>query len=185
MAERDQINTYLQSLNRYLSRLAVEDANEVIREIESHIYDAIEQAEAAGEELDINHLLQGFGSPRALAEQYTNHVLEGAPPPAGFSAITAVKHKATKGLYWGTMLIGYGLGVSLIILAIAKLLCPESVGVWPTPGGQSFIVGMIAVESQPSGEMLQGWLVPIAAVLGGLTVRWTYKLSQILKRLAG
>ena len=46
MLDRDTIHTFLQSLNKYLSRLNKEDAHEVIKEIESHIYDVIEWKES-------------------------------------------------------------------------------------------------------------------------------------------
>lgn len=185
MSERNEINGYLQTLSRYLVRLPLEDANEVVREIESHIFDAMEQAEAQGQEIKINQLLEGFGTPRNLAEQYTSHMLEGTPPPEGFSAIKAVKHKATKGVYWITLIVGYLIGFSLILLAIAKVILPELVGVWPSAGGQSVIVGIVDIEMQPDNEIMKGWLAPAAAILGTLITRWTYKLSQILKRLIG
>lgn len=185
MSDREQIQNYLHTLDRYLARLPKEDANEVLKEIESHIYDAIELAESQGEQIDVSGLLQGFGSPRQLAEQYIDHMLEGTPPPDGFSALTSVKHKATTGIYWSTLLLGYGLSLCLMLLAVAKIVSPELVGVWPSEGGQSVIVGVIDVDSQPSNELLQGWLVPVAIVLGALVARLTYKLLQILKRLAG
>jgi len=185
MSDRERINTYLQTLNRYLSRLPAEDANEVIREIESHIYDAIDLAEAKGEKLEVSELLKGFGPPRTLAEKYTNHMLDGTPPPSGFSAITSIKHKVTKGMYWSTLLLGYGSGFALILLAFMKLLSPETVGIWTSPGGESVIVGTLDAPAEQGDDLLGLWLVPTALILGSLITRFTYSLLRILKRIAG
>lgn len=184
MSERDQINTYLTKLNRYLARLPKADAEEVIREIESHIYDAIDAQELQGKELVITELLQGFGAPRELAEQYISHMLEGTPPPAGFSAISQVKHKATKALYWGSMIVGYSLGVTLIALAILKIFMPDSVGMWSTQSGQSVVVGLVEGASQGQ-ELLGLWLTPIFLIAGGLITKFTYTLLGVLKRALG
>lgn len=48
MSEREQIHNYLVALNRYLSRLQKHEADDVLREIESHIYDAIDEQKKEG-----------------------------------------------------------------------------------------------------------------------------------------
>lgn len=64
MTERDQVDDYLRSLSRHLSRLDRADANEVLREIESHVDDALEAQAAAQQPVDAGRILAGFGSPR-------------------------------------------------------------------------------------------------------------------------
>lgn len=53
MSGREQISNYLKSFSRYLASLSSEDAAEVIQEIESHIYDVIDQQEMAGKKKPI------------------------------------------------------------------------------------------------------------------------------------
>ena len=84
MSGREQISNYLKSFNRYLASLSSKDAAEVIKEIESHIYDVIDQQEMAGKEADIEGILAGLGAPRVLAENYVSHIQQGTPPPKGF-----------------------------------------------------------------------------------------------------
>ena len=186
MSEREQINTYLTALSRYLSRLSDVEAEEVLKEIESHVYDAIDLAEMKGEEPDISAILEGFGSPRQLAEQYSDHVMTGTPPPEGFSAIKGVKLKATKGLYWGTLLVGYGLSAALVFLAVMKMINPELVGVWSSQSGHSIVVGTIDEASRVSGEfgddLLGFWLIPIALISALFLAKSAYNLSGILRR---
>ena len=91
MDQRQMINQYLNTLQRYLARLSPAEATEVIQEIESHIFDLIEQHQANGQTADAAAILQGFGEPRQLAAQYVAHLTTGAPPPRGFKAIVQVK----------------------------------------------------------------------------------------------
>ncbi len=182
MSDRKLIQDYLVNLQRFLSRLNNLEADDVIREIESHIYDSIELAEANGEQVDISAMLERFGSPRQLAEQYTDHILDGAPPPAGFSAIRTVQKGVSQGLYWGTAIFGYLFGFGLLIMAFAKLFMPELVGVWSSANGNSFVIGIIE-RSQQSGEELLGfWIVPIGFTVGIALMLLTNNLLRVLKR---
>src|SRR3990167_9225382 len=90
MEQRDIIHQYLKELERYLARLKKTEAQEVLKEIESHIFDALEQ-QHSGQAEDARAILQGFGEPRELAAQYVAHITKGAPPPVGFKAIQKVK----------------------------------------------------------------------------------------------
>lgn len=74
-----QINQYLKTLAQYMSRLDEEQVNEVIREIESHIYDVIDDAEIEGNPISVEEVLARFGSPRQLAQQYSDHLIMGTP----------------------------------------------------------------------------------------------------------
>jgi len=177
MAERDIIHNYLKSLSKYLSRLDKADADDVIREIESHIYDVLEASESEGRSFDAAAVLAGFGEPRELAAQYVDHMLDGTPPPEGFKAIQRVKRGATKGLYYAMEIFGYGLSLILMIVGVYKAFSPDDVGVWASASGESIIVG---VSSQPPGhtdELLGWWLVPIAF---GLAFGGAYLTKRIL-----
>ena len=181
MVDRDIIHKYLKSLSKYLSRLDKTEANDVIREIESHIYDVLESHEAAGKETSAEAILSGFGAPRELAAEYVDHMLEGTPPPEGFKAIQQVKKGATKGLFYATEIFGYGLSLILMIIGSYKTIAPDKVGVWVTDSGNSFIVG---VSSQPPGstyEILGWWLVPVAIGLGLAAAFMTKRILRVLK----
>ena len=183
MSDRETINNYLDSFSRYLSRLKKQEADDVLREIESHIYDAIEMAETNGEMVDVNQILNGFGAPRELAEQYTSHMIDGTPPPEGFSAITTVKHGVTNSVYWATWILGYGVGLGLIVLSILKLLFPDSVGLWVSNHGQSVVVGMVDVASQQGDEMLGMWFIPLGLIVGLFSIKATFVTLKALRKV--
>ena len=180
--QTNKIRQYLATLERYLARLDPLEANEVLREIESHIYDAIELQERSGNVADVAPILQGLGAPRQLAEQYVSHILQGSEPPAGLARIQAVKRTVSKTLYWSTGLVGYGLGCVLILMAFSKLLLPQQVGVWSSANGHSFVVGIVDNPLHNSSELLGMWLVPLGVILGYFILRVTHALLSVLKR---
>lgn len=177
-SDRDIIHNYLKSLKKYLSRLDKAEADEVIKEIESHIYDVLDSQPG---QWQAEEILEGFGSPRELASQYVDHMLVGAPPPKGFKAIQTVKKGATKGLYFATTICGYGVSFLLMVVGIYKIVSPEEVGVWGTDAGQSFILGVSSVPPGSTEEILGLWLVPIALGLSFAGAYLTRRILSILK----
>ncbi|MBT1062496.1 hypothetical protein KJY73_02870 [Bowmanella sp. Y26] len=186
MSEHQIIHAYLKSLEKYLARLDKADVDEVIREIESHIYDAIEQQDENGRPAEVQRVLAGFGEPRVLAQRYVEHILNGAPPPAGFKAIQLVKRGATKGLIISMAVFGYSLVIGLLGLCVYKFIEPLSVGVWSTAGGNSFVIGALSQPYPASDELLGWWFIPLALavslVIGFLTTRVVSVLANNLSK---
>ena len=180
MSEREIIHKYLKSLSKYLSRLDKTDADEVLLEIESHIYDAVEMHQEDANSKDVQEILNGFGEPRELAGQYVQHILKGAPPPSGFKAIQSVKKGVTKSLYFSMGLFGFGTATFLIIAGLAKLFIPDSVGVWSVEHGNSVIISFSEHTYPNSEELLGYWLIPITI---GLGIGAAYLTKQVLKVL--
>lgn len=178
MTDRDIIHDYLKSFSKYLARLDRAEAAEVIREIESHIFDAWEQAGDAG---DIRSVLDGFGPPRQLASAYVEHILEGAPPPPGFRAIQIVKKGAGKGLYYSMAVVGYFMSLTLILLGIMKPFSPGEIGVWLAEHGQSIAVGARSDVPPGAVELLGWWFVPVAICLGFGAAYLTHNVLRALK----
>lgn len=178
----DSIHRYLNDLRRYLARLAPHETQEVIREIESHLFDVMEQQEAAGKTADAGAILRGFGEPRQLAAQYIAHIEEGAPPPRGFKAIQSMKKSATATLYFAMAVFGFSTAMCLLFIAGAKFLLPESVGVWSTPHGNSIVVGFVSVPPMAMPEVMGWWIVPAAAILALAVALLTRKVLSVLKQ---
>lgn len=181
MTDRDTIHLYLKSLSKYLSRLEKAAADDVIREIESHIYDALEQQEADGQRGDAKAILAGFGEPRDLAAGYVEHMLEGTAPPAGFRAIQRVKKGATRGLYGTTALLGFSFAAALIFVGLFKPFEPDMVGLWTTKSGNSMMLGISAYPPEGSYEVLGWWIIPVSIGLGVGIGYLTKRLLSILK----
>lgn len=177
-----QINQYLSTLAKYMSRLDSAQVNEVIREIESHIYDVIDNAETQGSPIEIDEVLARFGSPRQLAQQYSDHLLMGTPPPPGFNALRTVKKGVTASIFFGTALVGYLLGLVLIAIGALKVFLPDSVGVWANDHGQSVVVGIVDHTPVSSQELLGVWLIPVGIICGVAVLLLTHRLLSVLKQ---
>lgn len=181
MQDRDTIHQYLKSLSKYLSRLGKNDAEEVIKEIESHIYDVMQDNESNDLPINAKEILAGFGEPRELASQYVAHILEGEPPPKGFRAIQRVKKGATWGLYVATAIFGYGIALALTLLALYKPFAPDEVGLWSQGEGHSFALGVIPIPREGYQEILGWWIIPVTLILALGIAYLTRRLLRIVK----
>ena len=186
MSGREQISNYLKSFSRYLASLSSEDAAEVIQEIESHIYDVIDQQEMAGKEANIESILAGLGAPRVLAENYVSHIQQGTPPPKGFRPLTSVTKGLSKTLYWGMMAFGYGTGLALIALAFANLLLPNGIAFWVEAEGNSVAIGFLSnpILANSDATITGLWITPVALVSAYAISLLTYRILALLKRFA-
>lgn len=180
MPERELIHNYLKNLSKFLSRLDKPEADEVIREIESHILDAIEMQQESGQQIDAQSILDGFGEPRELANQYVEHLLKGTPPPRGFKAIQSVKKGATKTLYYSIGLLGFAVTACLIIIGVGKLFMPSEIGMWSAAQGNSVIITFSEHVYPNSEELLGYWLSPIAI---GIALGIAYLTKSVLRVL--
>jgi uncharacterized membrane protein len=182
MHNNEMIHRYLNDLRRYLARLAPHEAQEVIREIESHLFDVLEQQTAAGQAADVAEILRGFGDARQLAALYVAHIEEGAPPPRGFRAIQRVKKTVTASLYFAMAVFGFTTALTLLFVAGVKLLHPDLVGAWSTANGNSISVGFVDMPPAGTSEILGWWMVPVAATLALGVALLTRKVLQVLKQ---
>ena len=169
------------NLSKYLSRLEKHDAEEVIREIESHILDAIEQQEQTGGQSDAQSILDGFGEPRQLANQYVEHLLKGTPPPKGFKAIQRVKKGVTKTIYYSMGILGFGISICLILVGLGKIFMPDLIGVWSVSQGNSVIITFSENTYPDSDELFGYWLSPFAIVMAAGIAYLTKNVLRVLK----
>jgi len=182
MISRHPIRAYVHALASHLGKLDKASAEEVVREIESHIHEVVDQAEARGEDLDVAALLQGFGPPEALAAQYVAHIQTGAPPPAGFRVIQRVKQTVTHGLYYSMGAFGFSVAVAFLLLALAKMIAPASVGMWSVAGGNSITITWSGSPHPEAQEVLGYGLIPLALVAAAWCAEVTRRVLRVLRR---
>ena len=182
MNSRQSIRAYLGVLASHLGALDRAEADEVVREIESHIHDALDQADARGGDVDVNAVLKGFGSPESLAAQYVAHVRTGAPPPSGFRVIQRVARTATRGLYYAMGAFGYSVAGAFLLLAVAKLLHPSRVGMWSARGGESITIAWSGSPQAGGDELLGYGLLPIALIASAWCAELTRRVLRVLRR---
>lgn len=181
MTERDVTHQYLNTLQRYLARLSADDANDVVQEIESHIFEALEASDNGDAPTRVEDILAGFGDPRTLASEYVSHILEGTPPPSGFRALQAVQKGVTRGLYYATAVFGYLVSLTLLVIALFKPFMPHKTGVWIGDSGESIVLGMLENPPANNDEVLGWWLVPLFLLVGVGIAYLTHRILAVLK----
>ncbi len=182
-----KIDAYLAELRRCLGELPPEEVHDILQEIRGHI---LERAEAAGEltEDRLVEILKALGRPQEIAPLYqADSVVAKARASLSPRLVLRGIHRWSLVSFWGFVLfivgvVGYALGFSLIVSAVAKIFSPHTVGAWLSPG--SFNIG---TNSDPAArEVLGWWLLPVGIVSGVLIVlvttrvlRWTLRFARI------
>jgi uncharacterized membrane protein len=177
MARSDLIHNYLSELEIYLSRVSEARAQEVVQEIESHIYDSLA---AEPQEGAVEAILGRLGTARELAAGYVDHITIGVAPPKGLKPLSRIKKGVSKSLYYLVGWLGYSAGLTLIFLAVLKLVSPSSFGVWIAEHGNSVVISFSQTDLQ-ANELSALWLIPAAAFSGSGLLYLTRQICRILK----
>jgi len=179
MARSELVHKYLSELEIYLSRVSEARAQEVVQEIESHIYDTLASQQESSEGA-VEAILGRLGTPRELAAGYIEHITIGVAPPKGLKPLSRVKKGISKSLYYLACCLGYGSGIGLLAVALLKLFIPSSFGVWVVEHGNSVVVSFSQADYQAS-EISAVWLIPLSVLTGAGLLYLTTQIARILK----
>ena len=158
-----------QSLQSFLPLPVVMDA---LRELESHIRERIEQAEAEpGERTALEQVLAEIGSPLRVAQAYSSEMTIEEAITTGRITPTARAfwHLATTSLLGFFpalgLLIGYLAGSAFVLMAALKPIFPNNTGVVLVDGAPS---GIGVIGNLPPGAEIWGgyWIIPVLLALG-------------------
>jgi hypothetical protein len=169
------------SLGTFMRKETVADA---VREVESHIWERVREASPMPNERDaLNRLLDTLGPPHRLARAYAAELaVDDAVKSGGLArttkAVFALALSTTEGLLVGLgLLVGYLLSAACLIVAIAKPIAPDHVGVrWVN--GQFRGVGW-ELSLGPGTVVTHGWWVMgICAIVGAALLWLTYRATR-------
>lgn len=179
MARSELIHNYLAELQIYLSRVSEVQAQEVVQEIESHIYDSLAMHTGA-EDSAVEAILARLGTARELAAGYIDHITIGVAPPKGLRPLSRVRKGISKSLYYLICILGYGIGAALVLVSLLKLTLPSSIGVWVAEHGNSVVIAFSQLEPH-AREIPALWLIPVAFFCGAGMLYLTRQIARILK----
>ena len=121
------------SLRTFLKRDVVADA---VREVESHIRERVRETEPMPNERDaLNRLLDAIGPPHRLARAYSAELAADEAVSSGrlwstARAVFALALNTTEGFAVGVALLsGYLMSAAFLLVALAKPIFPDNVGV--------------------------------------------------------
>jgi hypothetical protein len=175
-----QVETYLKSLRRELSDLLDEDADEIVEEIRTHIFD-----KTSGERPEaVAATLAALGTPRELADRYrTAELVQRA------RLARSPKYMMRSGLRWAQMsllgvavfavsVLGCSLGCWLFLLGLLKLIHPGTTGVYGTWNDHSKSFNWQFGTPNKPGELLGWWLVPVGILVGAALLLLTFRFGS-------
>jgi uncharacterized membrane protein len=180
---RGYLYVFERSLRSFLSPEITADA---VREVESHIRDAVADAgDVPDERAALEEILRRVGSPMRVAQAYSLElVMEEAAATGRLMAVgRSLFHAATTSVmaFFAAcgLFVGYAMGAAFIFVAIMKLIFPNNVGFWMTPNG-------ILVTSGVNFPAIRGglvfhttyWIIPGALLLGLVLLLLTHVLAR-------
>jgi len=83
-------------------------------------------------------------------------------------------------------LLGYALGLGLVIVALVKPFQPHNVGLWRLPDAHDPWSFTLGATSSPHGQELLGWwIIPLGLLVGPLIAWLTWRFGIFSLRLMG
>jgi hypothetical protein len=180
---QQKMDAYLKVLRKRLRGLSDQDANDIVKEIRSHILNKAVVAEEVTPG-SVASALAGLGSPEELASQYvTDDLLARAQvtrsPGLVLQSLFRWASLSVVGL--GTLMFsvfGYFVAGSFALCALLKPIHPQTAGLWllPDPADAysfSLRLGFGAPPAQ-GRELLGWWIVPLGLVFAMGLVLFTF-----------
>ena len=174
------VDAYLKSLRRELRELLDEDAQEIVEEIRTHIFDKTSGNESPEA---VTATLAALGTPQELAERYrTQELLERArlaqsPKYLMRAALRWARLSVMWLLVFALSGLGYCLGGGLLLLGVLKLLHPGTTGVYGIWTDHERSFNWQGGPNKP-GELLGWWLVPVGILIGGGLLLMTFRFGN-------
>ena len=185
MIADQQINSFVAALRTELVPIAIEDREEILREITAHIRDSAEQT---GAPIDV--ILTRLGSPAELAAQYRASLIirKASRSLSPMKLMRAALSLATKGIFGVVVfflgIFGYAIGGGLAVSGMVKPILPAHTGVWLQDGHFVSSGTLFPAPPPPAYEVLGMWYIIIALILGSLTILLTSFLIRACLRIS-
>jgi uncharacterized membrane protein len=182
-----RIRGYLYVFERSLrSFLSPEIAADAVREVESHIRDAVAEAgDVPDERTALEAILRRLGSPMRVAQAYSLELVmdEAAATGRLMAVLRSLFHAATTGVMaffaaFG-LFVGYAMGAAFVFVAIMKPIFPNNVGFWMTPNGMLVTSG-VNFPAVRGGLVFHTtyWIIPGALLIGLGLLLLTHMLAR-------
>lgn len=150
---------------------------DAVREVESNIRERVRETEPMPNERDaLNRLLDALGPPHRLARAYLAEMaVDEAVSTGGMGAtaraVAALALQTTEGFFVGLALVmGYLLSCGALLVAVAKPIFPNNVGI-RTVNGEFRGAGWEPTVP-PGTVMSNGWWLALFCLVLGLVLLW-------------
>lgn len=182
-AAQTQVDAYLAALRGQLAGLPADDVEEILRELRGHIVERGAESDSGRNRPSVAQILRQLGTPEQIGSLYradalVAHARETFSPALIIRTTLRWASKTVAGFVASFLgLIGYSIGVGLIVCAILKPFLPGDIGLWVN-SSDGFVLG-VEVPRPHGPELLGWWIIPYGLAVGvafilGTTVflRW-------------
>lgn len=179
---------YLKQIQSAIKKLNQEDQNDILMEMNSHIYESMSKNEVENNELkNLINTLDKIGIPNDIlkplvAEKKLTQATKTFNPIHIFEALIL---NFSYGIIYFIFFILYLFLFSFIILIFGKLFYPNNVGLFYKKGEIFQYGGFIENEKLQNSEILGNWFIPITILLGilfYLLITLLLKLKRSMKK---
>jgi hypothetical protein len=176
---------YISRIQKVTRALPEKDQNEILMELNSHIYEDLQQHGEGNEIESLLNVLEKLGRPEEILQPLVaDKKMEQATRTFNpVHVIKALIYNVTNGISYFIFLILYVFLLGFIILIGAKIIYPDHVGLFYKLG-QMFVYGISGSDYKDS-EILGNWFIPVTILLTVavyLVLTFLLKLKQTLKR---
>jgi len=185
MIAEQQIDSYLAALRAQLGPMTLNDREEIVLEISTHIRDSAEQTGAG-----IDTILTRLGPPAEIAAQYRDGLLirTASRSISPIKLMRGALRLATKGVFgifvFFVGMVGYAIGGGLALSGMLKPILPANTGLWMRDGRVIESGTIFPHPPPPAYEVLGLWYIIIAITLGSLTMLLTSFLIRTALRIS-
>ena len=158
---------------------------DILSELKAHLLESFVRLNNGDEVQSLSTAVERLGQPDEFVPLWVEErLLDGAQPGSGIrSLFSLIRTNALKGVrqFFASMVVGFGylLSFYFFLMAIMKLIYPDNVGLYLTPGGIP-ILGY--VDADEFTEVMGAWLTPVGLVsavvlqflLARVVRRWTH-----------
>ena len=166
------VDQYLKRLRKNLSHLPEAETADITRELRSHILERLGTGDV-GPGGDVDAVLASLGTPEEMASGYvTEHIISAAASSRspwmimrGIFRLASVSMAGFAILI--ASLIGYLIGVPLLLMALTKPFMPSHVGLWiQTQVVPHTLFFGISIREMQGQDLLGWWIVPLGLIVG-------------------
>ena len=183
---QDPVDLYLAALGKHLAGLPADEIEEILRELRGHIAERAAESDSKQNRASVAEILRQLGTPEEIGSLYRADALV-AQARATFSPALIIRTT----IRWATRtltgfaaflagVIGYSIGVGLIVCAILKPFLPTDIGLWVNPS-DGFVLG-VEVPRPHGHELLGWWLIPYGLGVGLAFILGTTALLRWMLR---
>lgn len=157
---------YLYRIRKQIKGLNQQNQDEILMELNSHIYENLQEHPAGNEVEKLLNILEKLGRPEEILKPLVadKKLAEATRTFNPIHVFKALLLNLTNGISYIIFFILYLFLFGFVFLICAKIWNPSQVGFFYKPG-EVFIIGLSKGLVNPADEILGNWFIPVMIIV--------------------